>query len=923
MRPLPGLLLVLAGWTAAAGGADFSPDPRSVQWYGPAYRYPQAGWIVLHVEGEPYERGVQHGRLLAGEIAAHVRCLAAYYGPKAPPDTWKHMRDTVNALFLRGYGQEQREEMKGIADGASAAGARFDSRPIDLVDIVVINAANELEALNEALEATPTGLECLPWMPEGAKSEAPDAAHPPRHPRSTRCSAFAATGPATRDGQIVFGHITMWELYPANFYNLWLDLRPARGHRFVMQSFPGGMHSGMDYTLNDAGILMCETTLSQTGFEIQGEPLPARIRRATQYAESIESAAEILQRSGNGLATEEWILADVKRNEIALLTVGTHQSKLYRSSRNEWLAGAPGFYWGCNNDKDREVRLETAAGLAGRPSAAAAFAPSKRDTLWLAMYDRYRGTIDADFARQALTMPALVPSCSVDAKYTTAEMAKQLKSWGTFGPPLGPAWQPTATERQRYPEVRPLVANPWTVLHTAAPPPAAGEESEVSVVDLPSAEGTELPAPPRKEKDKDAEPLLPAAWHGTLLPKSDADIWLATAFANYERIVALERSLRKQARKPQLGPADLDQLSVSLFHYRTLYELAARAGTEVPLARTQSSFRETNWYHVASGKGVLLLHTLRGLVGAEDFDRLMDEFGRAHAGKETTSAEFQAHFEKGTGRRWAAFFDAWLNRTGLPRLELRSHELAHTGQQWTATAIIGRDTAAAPLAVSVTLETAKGEETETARLEGPEATVAVSAALKPRRLVVDKYALSACSNGAPFGTLTFDSELERSLIVYGTLDETATNAEAAEKLQEALRRREHNIRVPIRKDSEATADELKTHHLLLIGRPDSNRLVARFRDSLPVRFGPHSFEVRGEAYAHPESAVLVAAENPLQRRYSMVVIAGLGGLATLRTVAEFEDDSMTSAEVVVFPYNQEENAFVTPAKELVREFPEE
>ena len=38
------------------------PDPAAVQRYGPAYRFPQAGWTVLHIEGEPYERGEQHGR---------------------------------------------------------------------------------------------------------------------------------------------------------------------------------------------------------------------------------------------------------------------------------------------------------------------------------------------------------------------------------------------------------------------------------------------------------------------------------------------------------------------------------------------------------------------------------------------------------------------------------------------------------------------------------------------------------------------------------------------------------------------------------------------------------------------------------------------------------------------------------------------
>ena len=76
MRRLSALLVALlcglpaAAWATPPTPPDFQPDPCSVQRYGPAYRYPQAGWIVLHIEGEPYERGVQHGRLLAPEIAA-------------------------------------------------------------------------------------------------------------------------------------------------------------------------------------------------------------------------------------------------------------------------------------------------------------------------------------------------------------------------------------------------------------------------------------------------------------------------------------------------------------------------------------------------------------------------------------------------------------------------------------------------------------------------------------------------------------------------------------------------------------------------------------------------------------------------------------------------------------------------------------
>src|SRR3954463_13628915 len=107
--------LVLLCALPAARAEDFKPDPKSVQRYEAGYRYPQAGWIVLHIEGEPYERGVQHGRLLAPEIAAHIRCFAAMQSPKAPAEGWKQTRTLCNALFLRRYDEEYLKEMKGIA----------------------------------------------------------------------------------------------------------------------------------------------------------------------------------------------------------------------------------------------------------------------------------------------------------------------------------------------------------------------------------------------------------------------------------------------------------------------------------------------------------------------------------------------------------------------------------------------------------------------------------------------------------------------------------------------------------------------------------------------------------------------------------------------------------------------------------------
>ena len=36
--------------------------------YGKGYRFDKNGWIYVHIEGEPYERGFQHGYLVASEL---------------------------------------------------------------------------------------------------------------------------------------------------------------------------------------------------------------------------------------------------------------------------------------------------------------------------------------------------------------------------------------------------------------------------------------------------------------------------------------------------------------------------------------------------------------------------------------------------------------------------------------------------------------------------------------------------------------------------------------------------------------------------------------------------------------------------------------------------------------------------------------
>lgn len=826
---LSGFLTILLATTACstlAGGpltpgesVRYRPDPASVERYRAGYRYPQAGWIVLHIEGEPYERGFQHGRLMAPEIARFIPELARYRSTRAPADAWRDLRLLTDALFLRRFDPEYIEEMKGIADGAAAAGARFDGRPIDLLDIVTINADVETNFLEGALAATPTGL-------EGRRFHEP-AERGTIRPLEGHCSAFAAVGPATADGQIVFGHITMWNLFHAYHYNVWLDIRPARGHRVLMQTYPGGIMSGLDYYMNDAGLVVCETTITQTRFE-PGVPLADRIRRALQYGASIDDAVRVLRKDNNGLYSNEWLLADTRAGEIAMFELGTHRSRLWRSSRNEWFGGTAGFYWGCNNPKDVDVRLETIPSTSGRP-ANVVFHPSDRDRTWLGLFDQRGQGIDVAFGFRAFSTPPLVASHSLDAKFTTTAMVKELATWARFGPPMGATWEPTDSERSQFPGIHPLVANDWTVLRVERPWETGSDPSKKAVdlarVSPGRASGGTLP------NQFERTP----AWAGTILPASDADTWLAAAFAEYEPIVAHESVVASRSRGGRIAPRDQEQLALGRFApiSRYLTAVARRGGKDLALREIRSDLRSDEWYDIASGKGILVLAELRSVMGADRFARFLDEFGRTHAGRPVDSAGFFKAASKAMGKPLDELAEVWLGPDPLPRLGTDEQVRQSSGRFWS----------------------------------------------------ID----------------SFERQLENGLIVYGTLAEADVQREAAAVLQHKLAARWANHRIPVRADTDVNESTLQSAHVLLVGRPSTNRWTARLAAALPVQFGPVSVRVGEETYANPRTGIVAAGPSPLAAGRSVVVFAGLGSEGTWDVVRRFPSRGGATAEIIIFP----------------------
>lgn len=572
-----------------ASAANPWPTKAAVRTYGPAYRYPQGGWIYLHIEGEPYERGYQHGMLMAKEIPEYLERCAADYDPQAKD--WKQARDTANALFLRGFDQEILAEMKGIADGASDGGAKFLGRRIDVIDIAAANTIVEMGELREALQITPTGLELLHLQSPAYANAQRELGY------RERCSAFAATGKATRDGKMVIAHTTFWPLTLAERTNVMLDIKPAKGRRIVMQSYPGGIESGTDWYQNDAGMVLTETTIRQSPFNSEGTPIAYRARKAIQYGENVDQIVEHLTQKNNGLYTNEWLIGDAKNDEIALYELGTRAAKLWRSTKNEWFGDTEGFYWGNNNAKDLNVRLELMPDPRGAHEHVP-YVPGDRDLKWRELYDKYKGQIDEQFAFLAFRTAPLVSSSAMDAKVVTSAMAAKMLVWGVFGKPNEREWVPTEWQKQAYSKNDGIYSSGYRLFSTE--PPAALGENEPK----PAAAAVKpIPASPLNRSD---------LWKGWILPATSADTWLsAGAEALYADLQSDDPERAEQTHWAGLRAAKLAEPRTALDDFA-----------------------------VEKHRGAILLNTLRKGMGNDRFLRMMRDYFAANTTKPVEARAF-------------------------------------------------------------------------------------------------------------------------------------------------------------------------------------------------------------------------------------------------------------------------------------------
>jgi hypothetical protein len=467
------LLVSAVGFALSMAACNRTPAPDAR--LAGATRFERDGWIYVHLEGSPSQVGFQHGYLLAAEIDDHLRVTKPYLLHESRRD-WAFYRDAAEKILWSKVDSEYRAELDGIVAGLAAKHVVADRW-----DIVALNAIEELPGYY------------VPWLDK-------QEGRPPVGKAPGNCSAFIATGDWTSDGKIVIGHNAWVNYVTGSRWNIVFDIKPASGHRILMDGLPGVIVSDDDFGMNDAGIVITETTISGfAGFDTAGTPEFTRARKAMQYADSIGDFVRIMTERNNGGYANDWLVGDNKTGEIALLELGLKTWTVDRT-RNGYFVGAnfpvkPAF-----------AKLETNFDYTKRGSS-----PNARRTRWEQLMAEFKGKIDVEAGkkfeadkydviekREGPTERSLCgtvedsprgipewdwgpyfPGGTVQSKVADAAQITKLQMWAAVGRLCAPPFKADAWHAQ-HPEydwakglVRDIPSGPWALF-------SAGESSPKS-----------------------------------------------------------------------------------------------------------------------------------------------------------------------------------------------------------------------------------------------------------------------------------------------------------------------------------------------------------------------------------------------------------------------------------------------------------
>ena len=591
-----------------------------------------------------------------------------------------------------------------------------------------------------------------------------------------------------------------------------------------------------------------ETTVGQTPFNIEGSPQSNRIRKAAQYANSIDDVVKILTTNNNGMYTNDWLIGDTKTDEIAVLLLGTNKHKLWRSGNKEFYGDTKDFYWCNNNNKDPEVRKEYITNPNNTPYDLI-FAPWNRDVAFNEFYKEHKGKIDAIAGVNLWASSPINRPHACDGKVTTSDMAENLLFLAHYGKVT--LREMFVGENNRIPDLpgaSPRLTLGYSVISPIFITDKIKEQRNESVV---NANKIEYKIDDNEVVDKysyDERKL----WMNTVYPASEAENWFVSGSAAYwSMLKGIPKSKNEVLKYFKDQFAELNA--------RYLYTVN-REGSISPIdaKRIYTGFKN---YQIPRIKGTYLLHQLRLLLGNNVFSEFMLTVHEKFREKEMSTANFISFANQISGKDLSAFINQWLKQDDLPNPKIKSVLTSAEGKNKMQIEVEQINKSYNFLCA---IEIKSNSEKIYKLLEITDLKQSFTFDVDDGNSEFKFNSLNDIPvNHKNYYTWSniFD-DWKTAKIVYGTKRQIEANHTLALRFSTALADRFTEDLIPIIKDSEVSEDQLRNSDLIVMGNVEDNSLMKLFCDRLKIKVRKNLFEWNDKTYGRSDEGLFLALPNP-------------------------------------------------------------
>ncbi len=267
---------------------------------------------------------------------------------------------------------------------------------------------------------------------------------------------------------------------------------------------------------------------------------------------------------------------------------------------------------------------------------------------------------------------------------------------------------------------------------------------------------------------------------------------------------------------------------------------------------------------IGYGKGSLVFHMLRRLVGKDLFFSTLKEFALQYGGKQATWKDIQKTFEETSGKPLDEFFSQWLDVPGGPQLKLEGVKSQATSKGYLVSAEIVQEGEVFQLSVPVEVDDGVWKKTLLVEVSRKRTPFSIEVQKTPLSLVVDPNAhlfrrlypeeVVPCLNA-----LLEDRDKILVLPEKGDEESRKIYLELAQMVQKAKGGR-------ILFEKELKDDDVRNASLMLLGDSWRGSHVSRLISGLPpaFRLRDGKFQVEGNPVSEGDESFLLTFAHPVR-----------------------------------------------------------